>query len=67
LGGGSRPCAGGWHAHQELTRRDDGACRPAHLRVRIDANLILLKTFHLEVVSAYSDYRKFQSQSRIVE
>jgi hypothetical protein len=59
--------AGAMHIAEDMTRREDRAWLPAHLHVRIDAKLLLLKTAHIEVVSTYSDYRKFQADSRIVE
>jgi len=62
-----RAPAGAMHIAEELTRRDDGAWLPAHLRVHLDAKLILLKTAHMEVLSTYGDYRKFQSDSRLLQ
>jgi hypothetical protein len=59
--------AGAAHLTQEMTRRNDGAWLPAHLHVRLDAKLILLKTAHLEVLSTYGDYRKFRSDSRLLQ
>jgi predicted aspartyl protease len=59
--------AGSLHVSDELTRREDGVWLPAYLRVRIDVKLILLKTVRMEIVSSYSNYRKFQADSRIVE
>jgi hypothetical protein len=62
-----RAPAGALHLVDEMTRNQDGAWLPAYLRVRIDAKLILLKTVRIEVISKYSDYRRFRAESRIVE
>ena len=58
--------AGAAHVSEELTHRDDGAWLPAHMRVRLDLKLLLLKTFRIEVVTGYRDYREFQAESKIV-
>jgi hypothetical protein len=62
-----RAPAGAMHIAEELTRRGDGAWLPAFLRVHLDAKLILLKTAHMEILSTYGDYRKFQSDSRLLQ
>jgi hypothetical protein len=40
---------------------------PRQVRSRVNAKLALLKNFNLDVLVTYSNYRKFQSDSRIVE
>lgn len=59
--------AGAMHISVDMARRDDGAWLPAHLRERFDAKLLLGKMAHGEVLSTYSDYRKFQSNSRLLQ
>ena len=39
---------------------------PTQIRIRLNARLGLLKTFRKELEVAYSDYRKFQTDSRVV-
>jgi hypothetical protein len=62
-----RAPAGALHTIVESTRRDDGAWLPARTLIRVDAKLILMAKVHLEIETTYSDYRKFQSESKIVE
>lgn len=50
----------------EQTRVNDEVWLPKGVHIRGDAKLGLLKTFRLEVDLAYSDYRKFTTESKIV-
>ncbi len=58
---------GGLHVSEDLTRRDDGAWLPARTHIHIDLKLVLLKTFRIEILTTFRDYRKFQAESKIVE
>jgi hypothetical protein len=59
--------AGSFHVSIEPARRDDGAWLPDRVRIRMNMRFMLLVTLRLETVSTYSKYRKFQTESRIVE
>ncbi|MBZ5605863.1 MAG: hypothetical protein LAO79_26490 [Acidobacteriia bacterium] len=50
----------------EQTRVNDEVWLPAHAQFHIDGRLGYIKTLHSEVELNYSDYRKFQTDSRIV-
>ena len=50
----------------ETTRVNDEVWLPQHIAVHFDAKLALLKTLAMNVDLTYKDYKKFQSQSRIV-
>jgi len=62
-----RAPAGAAHLTFDLTRRDDGAWLPARLEVRLDAKVMLMAKVRMEIVTSYGSYRKFQSESRMVE
>jgi hypothetical protein len=49
------------------TRVNSEVWLPKELRIRADARLGLLKTFRLGFEAAYSNYRKFQSESQVVD
>ena len=53
--------------HFEQTRVNDEIWLPSSMIVRFDARLALLKVLRGEYDIRYSNYRKFQSDSRIVE
>ena len=48
------------------TRVNDEVWLPRAARIRADARLGLLKTFRVGFEAAYSNYRKFQSESQVV-
>jgi hypothetical protein len=50
----------------ETTRVNDEVWLPQHIAVHFDAKLALLKTIDMNLDLTYKDYKKFQSQSRIV-
>jgi hypothetical protein len=50
----------------EQARVNDEVWLPAHIHVRADARVAYLKKMHAEVEVNYRDYKKFQSDSRIV-
>ena len=50
----------------EQTRVNDEVWLPAHIRLHADARIGYVKKIHTEVELKYSDYRKFQTDSRIV-
>jgi len=50
----------------EQTRVNDEVWLPAHAQFRIDGRLGYIKSLHSEVELNYSDYRKFQTDSRII-
>lgn len=53
--------------HFEQVRVNDEIWLPSRILIRADARLALLKKLRAEIDVAYRDYRKFQSDSRIVE
>ena len=50
----------------ETTRINDEVWLPQHITVHVDAKLALLKNIALDEDVTYKDYKKFQSQTRIV-
>jgi hypothetical protein len=50
----------------ETTRVNDEVWLPQHIAVHFDAKLALLKNIDMNLDLTYKDYKKFQSQSRIV-
>ena len=62
-----RAPAGAEHISLESTRRDDGAWLPARLQARAGGKLLLMKAVRVEIVTTYSNYRKFQAESKVVE
>ncbi len=48
------------------TRVNDEVWMPKDVHIRADARLGLLKTFRMDVNLAYSDYKKFTTESKIV-
>ncbi len=62
-----RAPAGAMHITFEPVRRDDGAWLPARMLASVDVKVMLMAKLHLEIETSYSNYRKFQSESRIVE
>jgi len=50
----------------ETTRVNDEVWLPQHIAVHFDAKLALLKNIAMNVDFTYKDYKKFQSQTRIV-
>jgi len=63
----ARAPAGSLHVKIELTRRDDGAWLPERVELRRNVKALLMMTVHDEFDYTYSQYRKFQSESRMVE
>jgi hypothetical protein len=59
--------APGSSMHFEQTRVNDEVWLPSSMLVRFEARLALLKLLRGEYDIRYSDYRKFQSDSKIVE
>jgi hypothetical protein len=59
--------APGTTLHFEQVRVNDEIWLPAALRIRGDARLALFKKLRAEMDITYSDYRKFQGDSRVVE
>lgn len=59
--------APGSSMHFEQTRVNDEIWLPSSMIVRFQARLVLLKVLRGEYDIRYSDYRKFQSDSKIVE
>lgn len=58
--------APGSSMHFEQTRVNDEIWLPSSMRVRFEARLALLKVLRGKYDMRYSDYRKFQSDSRII-
>jgi hypothetical protein len=52
--------------HFEQTRVNNEVWLPKVAHIRADAKLGMLKTFRLEMNIAYSDYKKFTTESRVV-
>ncbi len=50
----------------EQLRVNDEIWAPSHIRIRLDARLALLKKFRKEIEISYTDYKKFQTDSRVV-
>ncbi|MEO8098904.1 MAG: hypothetical protein ABI811_14475 [Acidobacteriota bacterium] len=51
----------------EQIRVNDEVWLPRQVHVRADAKIALVKTFHVAVDVSYQDYRKFQSDSKILD
>jgi hypothetical protein len=51
----------------EQVRVNDELWLPAQIRVRADARVAYLRKLREELDITYSDYKKFQANSRIVE
>jgi len=67
VGFGLLRVAPGSSMHFEQTRVNDEVWLPSSMLVRFEARLALLKVLRGEYDIRYSDYRKFQSDSKIVE
>ena len=50
----------------EQTRVNDEAWLPKHMAVKVDVRLALLKNFNVEQDVTFRDYKKFQSNTKIV-
>ena len=50
----------------ETTRINDEVWLPQHIAVHFDAKLALLKNIAMNMDFTYKDYKKFQTQTRIV-
>ncbi len=59
--------APGSSLHFEQTRVNDEIWLPSRMLVRFQARLALIKVLRGEYDIRYSNYRKFQSDSKIVE
>ena len=62
-----RAPAGAMHIAFEPVRREDGAWLPARMTASIGAKVMLMAKLRVEIEATYGNYRKFQSESRIVE
>jgi hypothetical protein len=51
----------------EQTRVNDDVWLPQHVHVKIDARVALLKSFRGDIDVAYSDYKKFRVDTRILQ
>lgn len=58
--------APGGHLVFEQTRVNDEVWLPAHAKIHADARIGYIKKMHTEVELNYSDYKKFQTDSRII-
>jgi len=67
VGFGLLRVAPGSRMHFEQTRVNDEIWLPSNMLVRFEARLALLKVLRGEYNIRYSDYRKFQSDSKIIE
>jgi hypothetical protein len=56
----------GTHLYAEETRVNDEVWLPKLVRLNFDARIALFKDVNEDVTQAYSDYKKFGSQSKIV-
>ena len=50
----------------EMTRVNDEVWLPRHIEAQGAARLVLVKTLRIEMETSYSNYRKFQAESRVV-
>jgi hypothetical protein len=50
----------------EMTRVNDEVWLPKRIEARAAARLVLVKTLRIETETTYSNYRKFQAESRVV-
>jgi len=57
---------GGVHIFYEQTRHEDGAWLPSLLQARMNAKVLLLAAFRVDVRFTYSGYHKFHAESRIL-
>jgi hypothetical protein len=51
----------------EQTRVNDELWMPKHVAVIASAHVVLVKGYHLDLDYTFSDYKKFQAESRIVD
>lgn len=57
----------GMRLHFEQTRVNDEVWLPSRLQAKADGRLALFKKIRREIVVVYSDYRKFQADSRLLD
>lgn len=50
----------------EQSRVNDEVWLPSHARIAVGVRVALLKNVHIELESTYKDYKKFQTDSRVV-
>jgi hypothetical protein len=58
--------AAGTHLTYEMTRLNDDLWAPKRILIKASARLLLLRKVNVEQEFTFSDYRKFQSDARIV-
>lgn len=58
--------APGGAIHFEQTRVNDDVWLPSHLQIRADARLAYVKKIRTEIDITYKDYKRFQTESKIV-
>jgi clan AA aspartic protease (TIGR02281 family) len=58
--------AGALHMKFMQTRLKDGVWMAQSMNARVDVRLMMVARLHVEMIETYSNYRKFQSDSRIV-
>jgi hypothetical protein len=59
--------AKGGHIGVEFTRVNDEVWLPKHVGVTASARLFLVKGFHIDADFAFSDFKKFSAESRVVD
>jgi hypothetical protein len=59
--------ADGLHVVVEQARHEDGAWLESEERVKVSARLLLAAAFRLDDRTVYSNYRKFQAESRVLD
>jgi hypothetical protein len=57
----------GGHIGVEFARVNDEVWLPKHVNVTASARVLLVKGFHFDADFAFSDYKKFSAESRIVD
>ncbi len=57
----------GLHLLIEQTRHDDSAWLESEEHVKVNARLLLAAAFRIDVRTTYSNYRKFQADSRVID
>jgi len=56
----------GGQIHFEQTRVNDEVWLPAHVQIRADARLAYVKKMRTEIDITYRDYKKFQTESKVI-
>ena len=55
----------GAHVVVETTRVNDEVWLPKHVQFRLDAKLVMVKTFREDIEQTFRDYKKFRTESKI--